>query len=155
MTNPNIQIEERPKLRAKSANLEHKLQARCVTWFGVTYPERIGQLWAYFAETLNERDGGIKTALGLQPNISDLHLANSGELWGIEMKHVGTQHVTAHILGQAKWLLSVPKRGFFCDSFEEFQKIITTGQGGIDPRIVIERLKSVKTLSCAWNSVRE
>jgi len=154
MKNPNIQIEERPKLRAKSANLEHKLQAKCVTWFGQQFPERRGQLVAYFAETMNERDGGIKTALGLQPNISDLLLVNGGELWGIEMKHAGTDHVTSHISGQAKWLLSVPKRGFFCDDFEDFKSIINTGTGGISPQLVLNNLKGITTQSVSWEKIR-
>ena len=41
MTNPNIQIETPPaKTRAKSQNLEGKIQSSIVKWFGETYPEQ-------------------------------------------------------------------------------------------------------------------
>lgn len=103
---------------------------------------------------MNERDGGIKTALGLQPNIADLLLVVDGEVWGIEIKHVDTEHITKHISGQCRWLMSVPKRGFFCDSLEDFKSIVLTGKGGVDPRTVLKNLEEISTSSVSWDKIR-
>ena len=154
--NPNIQLEPTPKKkRAPSSNLEHKLQHQCVKGFSQKYPNLNGHLFAYFAETESKLDGGVKVGLGLVRGVSDLLYVKDGFLIGIEMKEPDTSHSVQHLREQADWLISVPFKGFFCDSIEMFWRIIETGTGGIDPRRVLENLKDVKSGSTSWEKAKK
>lgn len=149
--NPNIQIEEAPiKKRKKSANLEHLLQSKMVLDFAQKRPLERGNLFATFSETTSQREGAVMTSLGLIRGLSDLMYVSNGELIGIECKAPESSHLCAHILEQCNWLLTVPKRGYFCDSIDMFWDIISGG-AGISPKKVIENLKNVKSKTVLWD----
>lgn len=140
-----------PPIKKRShSQPEHKLQAECVRYFSETYPERRGELFATFQETKSQGQGGVMLSLGLVSGVSDLLFVQDGFLIGIEMKYPETSHNTEHLIKQAKWLLKVPKRGYFCDSLDMFKEIIAGGEG-IDPKSVLEYCKKVKTKSITWN----
>lgn len=147
-------LKERPKQRKPSQNLEHKLQAKCVIKFSQLYPEQRGRLIGYFAEVENKIEGGIKNSLGLVRGVSDLiYFDPSGDTIGIEMKAKTTDHETAHLIEQCEWLLSVPTYGCFCDSFELFFDIVEGRSCGISARVILERLKKVKTKTVKWDEI--
>ena len=155
-TNPNIQIETPPaKTRAKSQNLEGKIQAKMVSWFGQQFPERRGALIGYFAETLDERDGGIKVAKGLVDGVSDLLYFNNRKLYGAEVKAIGTKHNVEHLRKQAKWILNHCEDGCFVDSLNEFQEFILHGIHGTSPNKVLENLKNIKTKTVLWDVAKK
>jgi hypothetical protein len=155
MTNPNIQIEQAPiQKRKKSANLEHLLQSKIVLDFSQKRPNERGKLFATFSETKNGTEGAIMTALGLVRGLSDLMYVDNGELVGIECKAPISSHLCSHILEQCNWLLTVPKRGYFCDSVEMFWSIINGGVG-ICPKKVIENIKNSKSKSLMWAELKK
>ena len=139
-----------PTKKRSRSQPEHKLQAECVRYFSETYPERRGELFATFQETKSQGQGGVMLSLGLVSGVSDLLFVQDGFLTGIEMKCPETSHNTEHLIKQAKWLLKVPKRGYFCDSLDMFKEIIAGGEG-IDPKSVLEYCEKVKTKSITWN----
>ena len=152
MTNPNIQIETPPaKTRAKSQNLEGKIQASIVKWFSQQFPERRGALVGYFAETFDKRDGGIKTAKGLVESVSDLMYFDKKMLIGIEVKAKKTEHNVVHLRKQAQWILDFCEDGCFVDSLEQAKNFILHGIHGTSPNKVLEKLKDVKVTSILWD----
>ena len=135
--NPNIQIESVPeKTRAKSQNLEGKIQASIVKWFGETFPERRGALIAYFANPESKVQGGVMLSMGLMKDVSDLLYFARGEhryVVGFEIKSEGTYHDVNHLRGQANWMLNFCEDGFFVDSLNMFQEVLLSGGDGISP----------------------
>lgn len=144
-------IEEKPKHRAKSANLEHKLQASMVKWFASEYPDKRGRLWCNFTTTKSQAEGGIMLSLGLVKSLSDLMWMDK-IFTGMEVKHEGTSHKVQHLIDQATWLITVPDSGWFVDSLEMFQGIIQDAGVGVDPRKVLAYCKNIKTGSITWKN---
>lgn len=140
--------------RVRMPNPEHKLQSECVIEFSRRYPEQRGRLIGYFAETKNPIEGALKLSLGLVKGVSDiLYFPLEGDLLGIEMKAKGTSHNVRHLIEQCEWLLSVPTHGCFCDSFELFFDIVEGRSTGISARVILERLKKVKTKTVKWDEI--
>jgi len=158
-TNPNIQIETPPaKTRAKSQNLEGKIQASIVKWFGETYPERRGSLIAYFAKPESKVQGGVMLSMGLMKDVSDLLYFATGEkryVVGFEIKAENTWHDVKHLIGQANWMLNFCEDGFFVDSLEMFKDVLLNGVEGISPNRVLKNLKDVKTKTISWNDAKK
>lgn len=129
---------------------EGRLQAECVLWYRNFWYRNPQHLWATFNEG---RDVNTKHSLGLTPYVSDLlYFESWGRgLIGIEIKFPGETHEVRRVVGQAKWLLSVPSKGWFCDSFEMFQGIVRGGEG-IDPQKVLDHCLSVKTKTIVWDN---
>ena len=140
------------KKRNPSRNAEAKLQASIVIDFAEKRPDDRGRLIGYFATTDSKQDGGIKNSLGLVKSVSDLfYIHRDGYVTGIEIKAIGEYHDRLHLIAQAKWLSSVPKVGYFCDSLEMFWRIINGGSG-ISPQSVLKYcLKSDKS-KIKWNT---
>lgn len=141
-------------------NSEQQLQASMIIWFSQRYPERRGTLWSNFV-TQNAMQANFKKSLGLVASLSDLmYIAPSiegvrdKEFWGIELKTKGSRHEVAHIISQAKWLLSVPHRGFFCDSYEMFQDIIENKSQGIDPALILKNCLLIKKKTASWEFIK-
>ena len=135
------------------ANPEHILQAKCVIEFSRRFPEQRGKLIGYFAETKNPVEGALKLSLGLVRGVSDLlYFPQKGVFVAIEMKAKGTSHNVRHLVEQAYWLLSVPTKGWFCDTEEMFFDIVGGG-AGIDPAIILERLLKIKTKTVSWDEI--
>jgi len=155
--NQNIQIETPPeKTRAKSQNLEGKIQASIVKWFGETYPLDRGRFFSYFANPESKLQGGVMLSMGLVKGISDmLYVDSNGFLHGYECKSLGTYHDVSHLKHQAEWLLSIPKTGYFVDSLDMFKDIMTNGGKGISPNRVLKNLKDVKTKTISWNEAKK
>ena len=140
------------KKRKPSRNKEAKLQASIIIDFSQKRPDERGRLIGYFANTSSKQDGGMKTSLGLVKNVSDLlYFTKDSYIWGIELKAEGEYHNVEHLKGQAMWLKSVAKVGYFCDSLDMFWKIIDGG-AGIEPDAVLRYLEGVKTDSIKWDS---
>lgn len=148
-----IVTEEKPeKKRKPSRKAEAKLQASIVIDFSQQRPDERGRLIGYFANTESMQDGAIKNSLGLVKSVSDLfYFTALGYVIGIEVKAIGEYHDVEHLRAQAKWLLNIPYKGFFCDSLEVFWRIINGGEG-ISPAEVLSRLDGVKTSSVKWGS---
>lgn len=148
-----IVTEEKPeKKRKPSRKAEAKLQASIVIDFSQQRPDERGRLIGYFANTESMQDGAIKNSLGLVKSVSDLfYFTALGHVIGIEIKAIGEYHDVEHLRAQAKWLLNIPYKGFFCDSLEVFWRIINGGEG-ISPAEVLSRLDGVKTSSVKWGS---
>ena len=159
MTNPNIQIETPPaKTRAKSQNLEGKIQSSIVKWFGETYPERRGALIAYFANPESKVQGGVMLSMGLMKDVSDLLYFTPGNdryVVGFEIKAENTYHDVDHLRGQANWMLKFCKDGFFIDSLEMFKDVFLNGGEGISPNKVLENLKNIKTKTVLWDVAKK
>ena len=132
---------------------EAQMQSRIVIKFSQYYQGEHGYLIGYMANSDNVVRGMINNSLGLAKNASDLFWVKSGELTGIELKVSGSRHNRLHILGQADWLLRVPKAGWFCDSEEMFFSIIDGGVG-ISPAKVLENCLKLKTVSVSWEEVK-
>ena len=157
-TNPNIQIETPPpKTRAKSQNLEGKIQASIVKWFGETYPLDRGRLFCYFANPESKIQGGVMVSMGLVKSISDLlYITSHHQLVSMEVKSIGTYHDVSHLRSQAEWLLKFPVCGRFIDSLEGAQDLIQ-GKGDtrcIHPNKVLENLKNIKTKTILWDKCK-
>lgn len=138
-------------------NTEQKLQADIIIWFSQAYPDRRGYLWGNFA-TQDMLSANFKKSLGLVASLSDMMYVTQGtkrEFWGIELKTPGSRHSVSHVISQAKWLLSVPNRGFFCDSFEMFKDIVENNGQGIDPAIVLKNCQELKTKTALWESMKK
>lgn len=144
-----IIVEERPKTKG-TAQEEHRLQGRIVIDHAARCPQRKDHLIATFQEVETPQEGARKKTLGLVAGVSDL-LYFDHEVTGIEVKHPFTNHKVDHVRRQANWLLSVPNRGFFCDSVEMFWEIIER-RGGIDPRKVLSYLETIKDKSFTWDN---
>lgn len=156
--NPNIQIEPAPaKTRAKSQNLEGKIQASIVKWFGEAYPERRGALIAYFANPESKLQGGVMLSMGLMKDVSDLLYTTAGKhryQIGIEVKSEGTYHNVEHLRGQANWILNFCEDGCFVDSLQQFKDFLN-GSGGTSPYKVLENLKNIKTKTVLWDVAKK
>jgi len=133
---------------------EAVLQSKIVIKFSQYYQGEHGYLIGYMAKADNVVRGMINNSLGLAKNASDLFWIKNGELTGIELKVAGSRHNRIHIIGQADWLLKIPKAGYFCDSEEMFFSIIN-GSRGIDPERVRENCMKLKTVSVSWDEVRK
>ena len=134
-------------------NQEAKLQSDCIVQFSQRYPEKRGFLIGYFSNSDSAIQGAQKLSLGLVRGVSDLLYVEDGELIGMELKISGSSHNRQHLIEQAKWLLSIPAHGWFCDSIETFWNIIEGGSG-IDPEVVLENCLQRKTASVQWDSVK-
>lgn len=157
--NPNIQTEPTPeKKRAKSANLEGKIQASIVSWFGQKYPNERGRLFAYFANPESKIQGGVMLAHGLVKDISDLlYITTQHNLISMEIKSIGTYHDVKHLCSQAHWLMKFPVCGRFVDSLEGAQDLIE-GRGDdrcVHPNKVLENLKNIKTKTILWDLAKK
>lgn len=129
---------------------EAQLQAYCFQWFHNTNPKKRGRLFSTFQEVSNKIEGSTKKAKGLVAGVSDFILSDEEfRIIGIEMKLPETSHDVEHLKQQAKWLLNCTYKGYFCDSFEMFVKIINGGEG-ISPQKVLDRLENVKTKTIVW-----
>ena len=120
---------------------ESQIQSKCILWFSQTYPERRGDVFATFQETINKIQGGQRNSMGLVAGVSDIIYINSlKNIIGIEMKAPKTYHDTVHVLEQCRFILNNAHSGWFCISLESFQKIIESdGEfSGIDPIDVVE-----------------
>lgn len=144
-----IQTEIRPPVKKQRMQTEHKLQSALVKYFNHNYPSRTGELFATFQETKSKGQGGVMLSLGLIAGVADLLLCDNGVLVGIEVKAPNSSHNIEHLIRQAKWLLKVPKRGYFCDSLDVFVDILE-GRDGIDPQIVLDHCLACKKKSLTW-----
>ena len=136
------------------ANPEAILQAKMVIEFSQRHPEKRGGLIGYFATSDSYIQAAQKLSLGLVKGCSDLLYINKGELTGIEVKATGTSHDRIHIIEQCRWLLKVPKLGYFCDSIEMFWEIINGGNG-IDPIQVMLNCEKLKTVKIKWEEAKK
>jgi len=118
---------------------EKQIQHKCVLWFSQQFPERRGDVFATFQETINGAQGSNMLSLGLIPGVSDLILINDGIMSGIEMKAPDTKHDIAHVLEQSKFILNNCYDGWFCVSLPMFQDIINKTGLGIDPLDVVRK----------------
>ena len=129
------------------------LQSRIVIKFTQYYQGEHGYLIGYMANADNVVKGMINNSLGLAKNASDLFWVKGGELVGVELKIIGSRHNRLHLIGQADWLLKVPKAGYFCDSEEMFFSIIN-GAKGIDPYRIRENCLQLKTATVSWEEAK-
>ena len=132
---------------------EAVLQSKIVIKFSQYYQGEHGYLIGYMANSDNVVKGMINNSLGLAKNASDLFWVKNGELTGIELKTLGSRHNRIHMIGQATWLITVPKIGWFCDSEEMFFSIINGGYG-IDPKRVLDNCLRKNTTTINWNDVK-
>jgi hypothetical protein len=134
------------RTKSKEIGSEESLQAACVRWFAEKYPEKRGRLFATFQNPSIEQYGQW-VAKGFVPGVADLIFINNDfRIIGIEMKHSAKSHSKDHILRQCEWLLHNCYRGYFCNSIEMFEKIIDGTGEGIDPRKIMEKLSTKKTI---------
>lgn len=113
---------------------EAQLQAKCVLKFSQTYPERRGDLFATFQETVNAAQGSNMLSRGLIPGVPDLiYLDLARHFIGIEMKAENIRHNLIHILEQCRFLQHNTYNGHFCSSEQMFWDIIESDgeQGGL------------------------
>ena len=136
------------------AKSESILQSRIVIKFSQYYQGEHGYLIGYMANSDNVVKGMINNSLGLAKNASDLFWVKNGELVGVELKATGSRHNRLHLCGQAQWLLTVPKVGYFCDNEEMFFAIISGGVG-INPAKVLENCLKLKTATVAWEEAKK
>lgn len=133
---------------------EHSLQSKCVISFSQKYPEQRGRLIGYFAETESPIQGALKNSLGLVRGVSDLiYFHPNGNTIGIEMKAPGSSHKASHLKEQAKWLMTIPIYGWFCDSEKMFWDIINYNRGGYPPEVVLEMLKDFNSMNISWDKL--
>jgi len=133
------------------ASKEAKLQSEMVKWYRNEWYENPKCLWATFNEGVNI---GGKISMGMLGGVSDLLLYERYRrgLIGIEIKYPGESHNVDHVIRQAKWILDVCNRGGFCDSVEQFKKIIKGEFDWYSPSKVLRYLESLKTKSFTWDS---
>lgn len=107
---------------------ESRLQHECVVWFGQTYPEKRGQLFAVNNEANGNKQAMYFKSMGVIPGIPDLlFIRDSGKLVGIEMKLPGSKHKIDHVQNQVDWGMKIIGLGcesYFCKSMNEFMRII-------------------------------
>lgn len=135
------------------ANPEAVLQSHIVIKFSQYFQGEHGYMIGYMANADNVVKGMINNSLGLAKNASDLFWVKDGELTGIELKSAGSRHNRIHLIGQSKWLLTVPKVGWFCDTEEMFFSIISGG-AGISPARVLENCLKLKTATVSWEEAK-
>lgn len=146
--------EDNPKQR-NIKNLEDKLKVSMFLWYDSVYVGAFGGLVATFQETYNQKIGAIKKSRGLVRGVPDfLFFPGEGMVIGIEVKVTGTYHDSEHIKEQCLWLMKWPYRGVFCDNLEDFKVIVESKgeQGGIEPAIIMERLKTENKNSIKWGN---
>lgn len=112
---------------------EKQIQSKCVMYFSHKFPERRGDLFATFQESLSVQHGSNMLSMGLVPGVPDLILLENGQTTGIEMKAPETYHSTVHVLEQCRFLLDNCYFGWFCTSIEMFAGIVEKTGSGIDP----------------------
>lgn len=133
-----------------SNNFESKLQAECVLWFKNTHVNLKDTLWATFNEGKNV---GAKLTMGMSVGCPDLlHYTKHTGLVGVEMKYPGTRHDVSHLIKQAKWLISIPAKGCFCDNKDSFEKIMEDGEMQISPQKVLSYCEDCGKKSIIWDS---
>lgn len=132
-------IIEAKRKHKKEVGTEGTLQASFVS----DYNKKIGDKKLF--AVVNENVGAYAKTIGVVSGVSDLIHCPNGDMVAIEVKHPEETHNRDHILNQANWLLSVPKKGYFCASIDGFWSIINGGEG-ICPLRVIEYLKTHKTV---------
>ena len=128
---------------------EAQLQSSCVEWYRNDWYKNLDGLWATFNEGQNV---GGKLSMGMLAGVSDLLLKDARGLIGIEMKFDGNSHDVKHLRRQANWILNVCDGGGFCDSEDRFKRIVMGESAWIDPKMVLEWLKNVKTKTVVWDS---
>lgn len=130
---------------------EHRLQYEIIKWYRHEFKERNGSLWANFSEQ-NKFQAGQKKALGMVRALPDLMMVVDGCLIGIELKLPGTRHDVQHLREQAEWLLTYPRKGWFCDSLEMAQKLISCRGLAIDPLKVMNVVNKCGTKTIQWKT---
>ena len=125
---------------------EKKLQAKSVLWFSQEFPERRGDYFSTFQETINEAQGSNMLSLGLIGGVPDTFLIRDGIFTGIEWKAEETYHDLIHILEQCRFLINNCSTGWFCTSLDMFQGIVNdTGIGIVPTDIVDECFSKIGT----------
>lgn len=122
---------------------EKQIQHKCVLWFSQQFPERRGDVFATFQETVNAIQGSNMLSLGLLPGVSDLITLNlQKRMVPIEMKAPDTNHETMHVLEQCKFIYN-SGLGWFCISLDSFKEIMLSDgyEGGITVDYVFEMCK--------------
>ena len=143
-----------PKISNGRGKEEARLQSEIVRAFAAKYPERRGRLWATFQETSSKIQGAQRLSLGLIAGVSDLlYIDEQGRLWGLEIKAKHSVHKVSHLIRQAEWLINCTYRGFFVDSVDMFWEVIETGEGGICPIKLLQKLKNIKGSSFLWENI--
>jgi len=122
---------------------EKKHQAKSVLWFSQQFPERRGDYFGTFQETINAAQGSNMLSLGLIGGVPDTFLINDGTFTGIEWKAEGTYHDLVHILEQCRFLIKNCGTGWFCTSLEMFQNIVYKTGIGIDPLDIVEKCRRI------------
>lgn len=126
---------------------EAQLQAECVLGWKNANPRKADRLWATFNEGENV---GKKLSMGMSIGCPDLLHYDNHILTGIELKFKGTRHNRMHLIKQAKWLMSIPDKGYFVDSVEMFMSVMEGGVG-ILPEEVLRRCEKSNKSSILWD----
>ena len=149
-----IIVQPAPPTSNGKGKIEAKLQSEIVRAYSVKYPNKRGTLFGTFQEVSSQVQGSQRLSLGLVAGVSDLlYVDEHGRLWGLEVKARGTIHKVSHLIKQAEWLSSIPYRGFFVDSVDMFWEVIETGEGGICPQRLLQKLKNIKGSSFLWDNI--
>lgn len=115
-------------IRKKPKDEEHKIQASCVRWFRLQYPQLRNILFAIpNAARRSARNGAYMKEEGMLAGVSDLILLKSNRFYGalcIEMKRPGEYQKPI----QKEWQKAVESVGnkyVVCRSLEEFIAVVT------------------------------
>lgn len=109
---------------------EDRLQYECFTAFSDKYhPELYGNLIGTFQNSFNGGSGSRKKSMGLVAGVADMLYFKpcDNKVRPIELKIAEQTHDVAHMIRQAKWIITVSGNdGYFCTSTEGFMYLIET-----------------------------
>ncbi len=115
-------------IRRKPKSEEHKIQASCIRWFRLQYPQLRNILFAVpNAARRSARNGAYMKEEGMLSGVADLVLLKSNRFYGalcIEMKKPGEYQRTA----QKEWQKECEAAGnkyVVVRSLDEFIKVVT------------------------------
>ncbi len=128
MTFDEIRIRmERGKTRRKPDDAEHRLQAGCVQWFRLQYPDYAHSLFAVPNGGRRDKATGARLkAEGVVAGVADLILLRQSKGYGallIEMKTKAGRQAAS----QRDWQRKVERDGYryvVCRSLEEFMDAV-------------------------------
>lgn len=116
-------------IRKKPKGEEHQIQASCIRWFRLQYPQLRNILFAIpNAARRSARNGAYMKEEGMLAGVSDLILLKSNRFYGalcIEMKKPGEYQKPVQKEWQ-KTVESVGNKYVVCRSLEEFIEVVNS-----------------------------
>lgn len=100
-------------MRKMRKNIEDKLQAEIVLWFGQTWPQYQQLFFEVYNNTTNIRHAMHRRSMGMRTGVADMPLIqpNTGILCGIEFKAPGSTYSYSEIEHQINWGKSLIENG--------------------------------------------